>query len=73
VDKADDFLDEKTRAQDILLGGLGFSEDAQIVSITITDSGYKGIGSWPDGEKFEFESDDPLGDLEKWALGVVIE
>ena len=69
--KADDFLDEHTRAQDILLGSLGFGEDALIVSVSRTDSGYRGVARWSDGEEFEFESDDEPSDLEAWALGIL--
>ncbi len=63
-----DDLDPKARAADILLGGLGYGEDAQIVSVQRLTVGYKGIGRWPDGETFEFESEDPLSELEDWAL-----
>ena len=68
---ADD-LSPRVRAEDIILGSLGFGEDARIVSISRTSSGYKGVASWPDGEIFEFESEDELGDLDHWALGVLL-
>lgn len=64
--------DEKTRAEDILLGALGFGETAGILSIEIVPKGYQGTGVWADGEKFEFESDDELSPLEHWALDVLL-
>jgi hypothetical protein len=67
----DDLLDERKRAEDILLGSLGFGEDASILSIQKTKEGYQGKGQWTDGSLFEFESDDELGDLEVWALGIL--
>lgn len=67
----DDFLNEKIRAQDILLGGLGFGEEAIIIDIKKTEAGYKGTGRWPDGEMFEFESNDEPSELEEWALLVM--
>jgi hypothetical protein len=68
---ADD-LSPRVRAEDIILGSLGFGEEARIVSIARTPSGYRGVASWPDGEKFEFESEDDLEDLDRWALGVLL-
>jgi hypothetical protein len=70
--KGGDDLSPRVRAEDILLGSLGFGEEAQIVSIERTSSGYKGIGTWPDGERFEFESEDDLSELDQWALSVLI-
>lgn len=64
----EDCLDEKTRAEDILLGSLGFGEDARILSLERTSDGYKGQGRYGDGEVFDFESDDDLDDLQLWAL-----
>ena len=66
-----DFLDERTRAEDILLGTLGFDADAKIVSIELTSEGYRGQGAFSDGENFEFESEDEVTDLERWALNVL--
>jgi len=71
VTKPDDFLDENTRAQDILLGSLGFSEEAKIISVQKLECGYKGVASWLDGETFEFESNDDPSDLELWALSIL--
>ena len=69
---AEDCLNEKTRAEDILLGALGFGEEASLSSIERTGDGYKGIGEWGDGESFEFESDDEPSKLELWALEILI-
>lgn len=68
---ADDLTPE-VRAEDIILGSLGFGEDARIVVLERTEDGYKGVGRWPDGEKFTFQSDDELDDLQRWALGVLL-
>jgi hypothetical protein len=67
-----DDLSPQVRAEDILLGSLGFGEEAKIVSIERTDSGYRGIGVWPDGEQFEFENDDELDELQVWALQFIL-
>ncbi|MBN8550341.1 MAG: hypothetical protein J0M12_13585 [Deltaproteobacteria bacterium] len=68
----EDFLSERNRAEDIILGSLGFGEEASIVEVSFTADGfYKGTGRWPDGETFEFESDDTPGELEAWALKVL--
>lgn len=65
-----DDLSPQTRAEDILLGSLGFGEEAKILTVERTDQGYRGVGVWPDGEQFQFENDDELDDLQVWALGV---
>ena len=67
----DDFLSERSRAEDIILGSLGFGEEASVLTIELTPAGYKGVGRWPDGETFDFESDEQPGELEKWALKVL--
>jgi hypothetical protein len=67
-----DDLDPRARAADILLGGLGYGEEAQIVSVQRLTVGYKGKGRWPDGSDFEFESEDPLTELEDWALSQLL-
>lgn len=67
----EDFLSEKIRAEDILLGSLGIGEEAKIISVKSTKEGYKGIAAWSDGEKFTFESEDELDDLQVWALKVL--
>ena len=68
---SDDFLDERKRAEDILLGSLGFGEEAQIVSLTVNGTAYKGTGRWSDGESFEFQSEEELDDLQLWALAIL--
>lgn len=69
--KKDDDLSPQARAEDILLGSLGFGEEAKIVSLEKTDQGYRGVGVWPDGEEFQFENDDELDDLQVWALQIL--
>lgn len=69
---AEDCLDEKTRAEDIILGALGLAEDAKIISIKRTKDGYTGIAAWSDGEQFPFESEDELTELDEWALSVLL-
>lgn len=69
---ADDFLNEKTRAEDIILGSLGFGEEASLLTITRTSDGFKGTGRWADGDLFTFENDDPLDTLQEWALSILI-
>ena len=69
--KKEDDLSPRSRAEDILLGSLGFGEDAKLVSVKRTELGYCGEGVWPDGEKFQFENDDQLDDLQVWALEVL--
>lgn len=69
---SDDFLSERQRAEDILLGSLGFGEEARIVDIVATPEGFRGTASWQDGERFEFESEDEeLDELQRWALSVL--
>lgn len=68
-----ELLKPQQRAEDILLGALGFSEDARIVSIVSTETGFEGKGSYSDGEEFSFNSDGELSPLEKWALEQLIE
>ena len=67
----DDFLSEKMRAEDILLGSLGIGEEAKIISVKSTKAGYKGIAAWSDGEEFPFENEDDLNELQLWALVVL--
>jgi hypothetical protein len=66
-----DFLSEKNRAEDILLGSLGFGEEAQLVSIEIIPGGYKGIAKWSNGEKFPFVCEEEIDELQQWALKVL--
>lgn len=71
MSKNGDDLSPQVRAEDILLGSLGFGEDARIVSIKRTPTGYSGIGRWSDGSEFSFESEDELDQLQLWALKLV--
>jgi hypothetical protein len=71
--KKDDFLEEGQRAEDIILGSLGFGEDACIASIEATKEGYRGKGHYSDGEEFDFESDCELDDLDRWALSILLQ
>lgn len=67
----DEFLSEKHRAEDILLGSLGFGEEAKIIEVKITSKGYRGIAQWKDGEKFDFECTEEVDDLQLWALNIL--
>lgn len=67
----EEILDDRTRAEDILLGSLGFGEDARIRSVRRTPSGYAGTGVFSDGEEFTFDSAEGLDELQEWALGVL--
>jgi hypothetical protein len=71
--KDGDDLSPLVRAEDVILGSLGFGEEARVVSIQRTSDGYKGIGRWADGEEFPFESDDEMDELTEWALGLLLE
>jgi hypothetical protein len=71
--KDGDDLSPQVRAEDILLGSLGFGEEARVVSIERTPDGYKGIGRWADGEEFNFESEDEMDELTEWALQILLE
>jgi hypothetical protein len=72
MSKESDDLSPQVRAEDIILGSLGFGEEARIVSIERTPHGYQGIGRWADGEEFPFESDDDLDELQEWALQILL-
>jgi hypothetical protein len=63
-----DDLSPQVRAEDILLGSLGYGEEASIITVEKTTIGYRGIGKWPDGEQFSFECDEELDSLQAWAL-----
>ena len=67
-----DFLDEKTRAEDIILGSLGYGEEAKIVSIKKNKSGFSGVGKFLDGEEFSFSSEGELEEIELWAVEILI-
>lgn len=68
---AQEGLDEKTRAEDILLGALGYGQDARIEWVERSGRGYRGRGRFADGESFEFLSPEDLSPLEVWALEVL--
>ncbi len=69
----EDFLsDQKLRAEDILLGSLGFGEEAKLLEIRIENNRYFGKGAFPDGENFDFESEGGLSAAEIWALRVLV-
>lgn len=69
---AESCLNEVNRAEDILLGALGFGEEASILSVVLTPEGfYRGQGRFKDGETFDFESDIEADDLERWAIEVL--
>lgn len=70
--KDGDDLSPQVRAEDIILGSLGYGEEARIVSIERTPAGFKGIGRWADGEEFSFESDDEVDELTEWALQITL-
>ena len=63
-------IDENQRVEDILLGSLGYGEDARIVSIRHTSFGYEGVGKFSDGELFDFQSEEELDELQVWALKI---
>jgi hypothetical protein len=67
----DDLHDERLRAEDVLLGSLGYGEGARVLSVCRTIEGYRGRAAWNNGEEFEFESESDLEHLEEWALGVL--
>jgi hypothetical protein len=64
--------DERVRAEDVLLGSLGYGEGARVLTVCRTTEGYCGRGAWHDGEEFEFESEGALEYLEEWALGILV-
>lgn len=68
---AADGLSPQQRAEDILLGSLGFGEDAKLVTVQRTETGYRGTGVFADGDSFEFESDEELSELHLWALDLL--
>ena len=68
----EDCLDERTRAEDILLGALGYDGSAHIVSIEKTKDGFRGKGTFSDGEEFSFKSDYDLDELDCWALDTIL-
>lgn len=69
--KNGDELSPHVRAEDILLGSLGFGEEAKIVTVERRTIGYRGVGVWPDGEEFVFECDEEIDALQEWALTLI--
>jgi hypothetical protein len=67
-----DSLDSKTRAEDIILGGLGYDGAAKILELVETQSGILGKGIWDDGEEFEFKLEENLSELELWAVKIIL-
>lgn len=65
-------LDQRRRAEDILLGSLGFAEGASILSLEKCGKRYKGTGTWDEGGTFVFESDDDLDQLQDWAIEIFL-
>ena len=70
--KDGDDLSPQTRAEDILLGSLGYGEEAKIIQVEKTTIGYRGVGAWPSGETFLFECEEELDSLQEWALAYII-
>lgn len=67
-----DCLNEATRAEDILLGALGFDCEAKIIDVELTPEGYRGHARWSDEEEvFDFESDVEADELEIWAVNIL--
>lgn len=63
---------DNERAEDILLGALGYAEEAKIVALRRTPDGFAGRGRFRDGEEFDFSSEEELTELEQWALSVLL-
>ena len=70
---SEDFLDERVRAEDIILGSCGFGEDAELLTLEVSTSSLVIHGRWrDDGDEFEHvEELDELDDLQRWAVGVL--
>lgn len=68
----EELLDERSRAEDILLGSLGYGEEATLISVEQIGDGYSGTATWDDGEEFSFSNEGPLDDLEVWALNILL-
>lgn len=68
-----DILAPRQRAIDILLGSLGFAEEAELLSVERAPEGYAGVLKFSDGEQISFRSEEPLGELEEWALHILLD
>jgi hypothetical protein len=66
-------LDPLTRATDILLGGLGIGVDATITELQADKSQFSGKATLADGEVLEFRSEDPLSELDLWAIKTLLQ
>lgn len=64
----DEVANPIARAEDILLGGLGFGSEAKIIEVRLKADHFSGTGCWQDGEEFTFESEEKATDLELWAI-----
>jgi len=69
--KNDSWLSERQRAEDIILGGLGFGEDVTILEIKNSTFGFKGKAMYRDGSRIDIRNDDQLSELEIWALTIL--
>ena len=70
--KPSDQLLELSRAEDILLGALGFSDDACLEKVILRDGKIFLEGVFrSDGEKFSVQYDCDRGALEDWAIEVL--
>lgn len=67
----EDFLAEHQRAEDILLGAIGFGEDATLISLRIEGSIIEGVVRFSDGDIIPFSYEESLSPLEEWALSVL--
>ena len=70
--KESDELSEISRAEDILLGALGYSDDAKLDKISLSGDEITIHGTFhSDGEKFVTIYDCDRGQLEDWAVEVL--
>jgi len=65
-------LSEISRSEDILLGAMGFSEDARLKRVVVKREEVFLEGSFTsDGETFVSKFDGEFGPLESWALEIL--
>ena len=62
---------ELSRAEDILLGSMGYGEGAKLANVTIAGDQITLHGEFSDGEAFSADIDQELSDLEHWALNIL--
>jgi hypothetical protein len=60
--------DTLLRAEDILLGSLGYGEDAKLTALYHVGSALHGSVTFSDGLQDLFQLDDELTELERWAV-----